>query len=335
MIAGRNSKRLSIHHNLFAHHARRIPAIGGGPVDFRNNVAYNFRDGMSHEGNYSGTPGINLIGNYYKRGPSDPKIFPFCFQGRVPYYLRDNFIVGVGLIQDPWAEADKLLGLKYYARRGTKQEKETPVAKIKTHPPEEAYKLVLARAGCFPRDAVTARILKETREGTGKWGKNAPATLMQGLKHGAEAPPYADADSDGMPDAWEKAHRLNASDGSDHKKVLPSRYTAVETYCNQMAAWRIAGSPEESCPAKGSLEYSYLKPKLAGKKPGRPAAGAAVKADDGPRADPKAAKLYRSARNAERQGMKDLAKLLYGRLIKEYPDDPLAAKARAKLGRID
>ena len=139
MIAGRNSKRLSIHHNLFAHHARRIPAIGGGPVDFRNNVAYNFRDGMSHEGNYSGTPGINIIGNYYKRGPSDPKIFPFCFQGRVPYYLRDNYIDGVGMVQDPWKEAGKLQGLRYYANRGTRQETETPVAKVTTYPPQECY----------------------------------------------------------------------------------------------------------------------------------------------------------------------------------------------------
>jgi len=339
MIAGRNSKRLSIHHNLFAHHARRIPAIGGGPVDFRNNVAYNFRDGMSHEGNYSGTPGINIIGNYYKRGPSDPKIFPFCFLGKVPYYLRDNFIVGVGMVQDPWAEAGKLQGLRYYARRGTKQEEETPVAKVKTHPPEEAYKLVLARAGCFPRDAVTARILKETAAGTGKWGKQAPADLMEGLKSGAEAPPYPDRDSDGMPDAWEKAHGLSPSDGSDHKKAVPTRYTAIESYCNQMAAWRIAGSPEERCPAKGSLEFSHLKPEVAGKPTGLPGGGArpaaVTAADAEPKVNPKAAKLYRSARNAERQGMKDLAKLLYERLVKEHPDDPLAEKARKTLGRLD
>jgi len=71
-------------------------------------------------------------------------------------------------------------------------------------------------------------------------------------------------------------------------------------------------------------------------KPARGGAAASPPAADaGPKVDPKAAKLYRSARNAERQGMKDLAKLLYGRLVKEHSDDPLAEKAREKLGRLD
>jgi len=50
-----------------------------------------------------------------------------------------------------------------------------------------------------------------------------------------------------------------------------------------------------------------------------------------PPSDAKAAKLYRSARAAERAGMKALARTLYERLVKEFPDDPLAEKARAKL----
>ena len=106
LISGPRGERVSIHHNLFAHHARRCPAIANGPADVRNNVIYNFRDGLSHEGHEPNDRGFNLIGNYYKRGPSDAKIFPFCFRGDVSYYLRDNFIEGVGIIQDPWAEAN-------------------------------------------------------------------------------------------------------------------------------------------------------------------------------------------------------------------------------------
>lgn len=240
LIAGRNSKRISLHHNLFAHHGRRCPAIGGGPFDFRNNVVYNFRDGLSHEGNYSGTPGINLIGNYYKRGPSDPKIFPFCFQGKVPYYLRDNFIDGVGLIQDPWAEAGKHFGLRYYAKRGTKQEKETPVAKVTTHPPQQAYELVLKKAGCFPRDSVTRRIIRDVPEGTGSWGRHEPADLMEGLN---PKPPPKDSDGDGMPDEWEKRHGLDPG-RDDHNSRMKSGYTAVEEYLNELAAKLTGEKPE-------------------------------------------------------------------------------------------
>lgn len=237
LIAGRNSNRISIHHCLFAHHARRNPAIGGGPFDFRNNLIYNFRDGLSHEGNYSGTPGINVIGNYYKAGPSDSNIFPFCFQQGVPYHVRNNYVDGVGLIDDPWAEAGKLRGLRYYSGRGVKQETETPVAMVTTHQPQQIYELVLRQAGCFPRDAVSTRIMQEVREGIGSWGRHEPADLMEGLK---PAPPPVDSDRDGMPDAWETAHGLNPS-MADHNAVTQSGYTAIEEYLNELADVLING----------------------------------------------------------------------------------------------
>jgi len=47
--------------------------------------------------------------------------------------------------------------------------------------------------------------------------------------------------------------------------------------------------------------------------------------------DPKAAQLFRAARQAERSGMKEMAKVLYERLVKEYPDSPLAEEAKKKL----
>ena len=252
---------ISIHHVFFVHHARRCPAVRNGPADIRNIVCYNFRDGHSHEGGATDT-GFNLVGNYYKRGPSDEKIFPFCMARTVRYYLRDNYIDGVGMIQDPWAEASKHQGLQYYAGRGRgrKAEKEFPVPKVTTHSPQEACRLVLERAGCLPHDVVTKRCVEDFKNGTGEWGVRLPQDLMEGLKHGAQAKPWPDSDADGMPDAWERALRLNAST-NDHNTKMPSGYTAIEEYCNQMAAWRIAGSPEGKCPAEGALEYSPLKPK--------------------------------------------------------------------------
>ena len=252
---------VSIHHNYFVHHARRCPAVRNGPADIRNNVVYNFRDGYSHEGGATDT-GFNLVGNYYKAGPNDAQIFPFCMSGKVRYHLRDNSIDGVGMIQDPWAEASKLYGLQYYAGRGlgTKAEEEFPVPKVTTQLPEEACTLVLRGAGCLPRDVVTTRCVKDFQEGTGAWGVRLPADLMEGLEHGDRAKPWADSDADGMPDVWEQVHHLDAS-ADDHNERMPSGYTAVEEYCNEMASWRIVGSPEGKCPAGGSLEFSLLTPK--------------------------------------------------------------------------
>ena len=231
LINGPDGEKFTIHHTLFAHHSRRCPAVANGPADVRNLVVYNFRDGFLHD-NPPNNLGFNIIGNYYKAGPSEPSIFPFCFEGKTSYYLRDNYIAGVGIVQDPWAEKDKLYGLQYYAQYGVKARKETEVPQVTTHSPLEAYELVLDQAGCFPRDTVSRRTVSEVRSGTGSWGRHDPGDLMAGLK--PEAPPV-DRDNDGMADSWERANGLNPADSSDYNKVMESGYTAIEEYCNLLA----------------------------------------------------------------------------------------------------
>ncbi len=247
LISGPDSRRVSIHHTLFANHRRRCPAIGNGPADLRNNVVYNFRDGFLHD-NDSNDGGFNIVGNYFKGGPSDPDIFPFCFQDKVRYYLNDNFIYGVGVVNDPWAEKDKLKGLAYYAQYGRKAGSEFAVPPVTTQPSEEAYRLVLAKAGAFPRDAVTLRTVREVETNTGKWERRDPADLMEGL---TPAAPPADADSDGMSDAWEAEHGLDAHDAADAAKVMPSGYTAIEEYVNALADGLVAAAKQES-PARAT-----------------------------------------------------------------------------------
>jgi pectate lyase len=230
LIAGPGSSRISIHHNLFVHQRRRNPAIATGPADFRNNVVYNFRDGFSHEG-HPPKPPFSIVGNYYKRGPSDSKIFPFCFVGNTPYYLADNYIEDVGLIQNPWAEAGKLYGLGYYKDKGVRQIDEPEMAPVKTHHPKDAYDLVLAQSGCFPRDAVTKRVVRDVINGTGSWGRKEQKDLMEGLTP-SKAPP--DSDNDGMPDEWEKINGFDEKRYDADRKTA-SGYTAIEKYLDELA----------------------------------------------------------------------------------------------------
>ena len=237
LINGPDGRRVSVHHNLFAHQKRRCPAIANGPSDTRNNVVYNFRDGFLHD-NPTNELTFNIIGNFYKRGPNDKNIFPFCFSEDGQYYLRDNFIEGVGVIQDPWAEKEKHQGLLYYARFGVRAEREAEVPPVATQGPLEAYRLVLERAGCFPRDVITRRTIEEVKAGTGAWGRRGVADLLEGLK---PLSPPADTDEDGMPDDWEKANGLDPNDPADCTKVLDSGYTAIEEYCNRLAE-RLTGS---------------------------------------------------------------------------------------------
>lgn len=248
LIGGPQSFNVSLHHNLFANHRRRCPALANGPADIRNNVIYNFRDGLSHEGHPPNNKGFDLVGNYYKGGPSDPNIFPFCFVDTISYYLRDNYIEGVGMIQDPWIESEKLYGLRYYAHLGRMAPGETPMPPVTTVSPLEAYELVLEGAGCFPRDSVSRRTVNEVTSGAGEWRRRHPGDLMTGL---TPREPLADSDGDGMPDCWEVAVGLDPTDASDHSAVMPSGYTAIEEYCNILARRLI--ETKGIIPARGDI----------------------------------------------------------------------------------
>jgi pectate lyase len=234
------SGNLSIHHNLLAHHSRRCPALmpetPGWPGDFRNNVVYNFREGLSREGRTRMAP-INLLNNYYKRGPSAARVRLFSLVPNVKYHIAGNFVEGVGLIGDPrrtkanwpaWLQSDA---------QGQVLTAPAKVAPVTTQSAEQAYRLVLAQAGCLPRDRVTRRTLQEVVKGTGKWGRNAPLHptdewYMHGLK---PTKPPTDSDNDGMPDAWERKRGLDPRSGADANRKMPTGYTAIEQYLNEQA----------------------------------------------------------------------------------------------------
>jgi len=44
----------------------------------------------------------------------------------------------------------------------------------------------------------------------------------------------ADTDNDGMPDAWEIAHGLNANNAADRNQLHSSGYTMLEMYLNEL-----------------------------------------------------------------------------------------------------
>lgn len=242
------SGNISIHHNLFAHHSRRLPSISpqveDKPDDFRNNVIYNFRDGLSHEG-HEPKAAINVIGNYYKRGPNAALIHPFQLDATGSYYLSDNYFDGFGVVNDPRrADAPHLPFWIRSINGGTVLPRPAPVAPIITHGSQEAFALVLARAGAWPRDRITLRTLSEVRDGAGKWGRNAPAHpsdewLLDNL---GQENADRDRDGDGMPDRWERQHGLNPKNSRDHARRMPSSYTAIEDYLNARAGAILEGA---------------------------------------------------------------------------------------------
>jgi pectate lyase len=243
-ISGPDAHRISFHHNLCAHHSRRCPAIANGPADVRNNVAYNVRHAFLHNNPAQGD--FDLVGNYFKQGPND-SLLPFYFDDedesastRPSYYLRDSYVDDpgqlVGSVDDPWSNAYfSTLYLDASYRSATEFDFRSVVASyvpITTHTSTAAYDLVLGQAGAFPRDGFTQTTVASVRARNGGWNPDLPADLMVGL---APTSPPTDADGDGMADAWELAHGLDPTDGTDHSKVMASGYTAIEEYVNGLA----------------------------------------------------------------------------------------------------
>ena len=80
------------------------------------------------------------------------------------------------------------------------------------------------------RDAVDTRIINEYNTSRGI----IPATEndVGGFPVIANGTPCPDSDHDGMPDAWEQAHRLNPNNAADGAQISSNGYTNLENYLN-------------------------------------------------------------------------------------------------------
>jgi hypothetical protein len=105
---------------------------------------------------------------------------------------------------------------------------------VKTEPAPAAYKRVLESAGASKeRDAVDERIVESVRKRSGQLiNSQKDVGGWPELRPGVAAP---DADGDGIPDAWEKSHKLNPKDPSDASLVTKDGYTNIEVYLNSLA----------------------------------------------------------------------------------------------------
>jgi hypothetical protein len=237
MINGPDGGPASVHHNLWAHHNHRTPAIANGPSDIRNNVVYNSTTGFVHH-NPTNDKGFNFVGNYYRTGPTRQDINPWWFDDEDDppglYYFHDNYIDDpsdfTGVMEDPFTERDNYDGISWNG--GAKATVPFTTPAVTTHSSLQAFDSVLSLAGCFPRDSITLKTVMEVRNRTGKWGPVVPAALYAGVIRSAC---LSDKDNDGMPDTWEAARGLDPDiedhNGDDDK----DGYTNLEEYLHYCA----------------------------------------------------------------------------------------------------
>ncbi|MGM9836869.1 MAG: polysaccharide lyase family 1 protein [Paludibacteraceae bacterium] len=268
-------KNTTFHHNLLAHHMSRMPRFDHdfvtqqnvAPVDFINNVVYNWQGNSAYGGESVGSTGnqrqYNFINNYYKYGPATNSSVRFrllnpttkcgnCLkQGKgtvVPglFYLSGNYMYGSeSVTADNWSgvvpdEASKL------AQCRSAQRFVYDNAYVGEQTAQEAYETVLAKAGCsLRRDTIDERIVEEVRKGTAIYhgsGGSKGGGMIDTPDDVGGWPDYqgtaeTDTDGDHIPDRWEIMNGLNPNDPADAKQTnLHTPYLNLEVYLNDIVA---------------------------------------------------------------------------------------------------
>lgn len=272
----------TFHHNLLAHHDSRNPRFDHdfvnakciGPIDYVNNVIYNWGGNSAYGGEGSTNAGggrhINMVNNYYKYGPATSKksrivnpttkcdnIKDGKHEGCIPsyggeidpgkFYIVGNYVYGSTTVtNDNWQGVDPDDPAKKEQCRASSRWTDGLNALEKEQTAEEAFETVLAKAGCsLSRDAVDLRIVDEVRNGNYTYtGSNGSVgglidsqTDVGGWPVLKSEKPLQDTDGDGMPDSWESLKGLNPelfSDGAE--TTLNPPYTNLEVYLNSLVA---------------------------------------------------------------------------------------------------
>lgn len=264
LVAHNNPIDTSFHHNFIAHSPDRNPLIMSSQMEIRNNVVY---DGPGATmGDYS-RPEVfaNVIGNTFRASPGTPIVRPFIMSilraaKALNMYAQDNqleTLTETVTVNNPWNELPKLNNpnIRWSEEIVPMQAPLKVAFPGKTHSAAEAYELVLAKAGAWPRDVTTRRCVQECKDRTGDMGLGGPYEQFAPRNDGPTSAKN-DTDRDGMPDAWEKVHGLDPSNPADGNKIVPkgasegdrhAGYTYVEFYLNELADAIVGKDDDPKC----------------------------------------------------------------------------------------
>jgi pectate lyase len=225
---------VTIHHCLWIDNQSRNPKAKAG-IEYINNVVYNYGvNGLV--GGHSGADHFqDVISNYFIAGPNSGKAFIGMFSATDHVYQSGNC---VDINKDGVLNGRAVIDTDFVHAAATlvaKKQNNPPVA-VKVESAANAYRKVLAEAGAsLKRDAVDLRIIGYLKS-LGKDGKIFKTEVdAGGQPEIASAKIQKDTDADGIPDAWESRHGMNATSADDAFRVNSNGYTRLEEYINELA----------------------------------------------------------------------------------------------------
>ena len=260
------------HHNLLAHHDSRNPRfdhsyVGAsfrGPIDYVNNVVYNWGSNSTYGGetdSESNVFHINIVNNYYKAGPSTKsnvnnrlmELTSYCencistgLAAPGKFFIDGNLINETGATWDDVSpehsnkETRDKTELKNKAKLDSRYTYGLTELRF-SETAQNAYSSVLQYAGASKvRDAVDKRIVDELKNGTGAIIDKVSDNMEKYYPTLSPGTPITDTDNDGMPDDWEvkEIAKLGVKVGIEAFQPsaynITSQYTNLEVYMNEL-----------------------------------------------------------------------------------------------------
>lgn len=250
LVRGTGTDGYSFIGNLWAHHQRRMPAVGGQQdpppqgepgqgidIDLVGNVMYDWVLFANHVLNEPYDVRVNLLHNTYVAGPS----LEFC---ACPWI---NFETGADqlLIHREGNRVDNDGDPATGVRAMTEDDFVGPVTFTAEPIPfsrpaieldavqDPAISVLLSAGASLDRDPIDFRIAVQTLFGLGSVIDSQDD--VGGWIAVDARPAPADADRDGMADAWERRRGLDPTDPEDHADHdLSRRYTNLERYLHSL-----------------------------------------------------------------------------------------------------
>jgi hypothetical protein len=199
ILANYEADRISIHHNVWAHHESRcggwINGVTQIKFDYRNNICYNGVTYLFAMGAGCTAPiYLNVVGNTFIAGPNTPassasqeRVWGQVSLGAAQAYEDDNLFIGITRPDTNWLENNRI---------GEYVNTPHDMPAVTTYPQVQAYDTVLDKVGAWPRDSMNVRTMQEIRTQTG-FHKNDTAPLVQDGPVNDPADNAADHDNDG------------------------------------------------------------------------------------------------------------------------------------------